>query len=86
MTSSASSGDSILFQQVHGFSVEEELGAEFISLVEDRWCHYDVVVSTMPLAANSLPTMEINGVLATRLHRAMPPTMKLATSALECEE
>ena len=61
-----------MFQQVHGFSVEEELGAEFISLVEDRWCHYDVVVSTMPLAANSLPTMEIVGVLAHRLGIADP--------------
>ncbi len=56
-----------VFQQFNGFSVEEELGAEFISLVEDRWRHYDVVVSTMPLAANNLPTMEIIGVPANRL-------------------
>jgi len=61
----------VAFQQVHGFSLESELGAEFIDLVEDRWRDYDVVVSTMP-KADRLPTMEIVGVLANRLSVADP--------------
>ena len=68
-----------MFQQVHGFSVEEELGAEFISLIEDRWRDYDVVVSTVPPGANRLPTMEIVGVLTHRLDIA-DPTVTYALS------
>jgi hypothetical protein len=59
------------FQQVHGFSVETVLGSDFISLIEDRWQDYDVVVSTMP-KADRLPTMEIITVVTNRLNVADP--------------
>jgi hypothetical protein len=59
-----------MFQLVHGFSIEVELGLDFISLIEDRWRGYDVVVSTTP--TNSLPTMEIIEVLTQRLDIADP--------------
>lgn len=55
-----------MFQQVHGFSVENELRSDFISLIEGRWRDYDVVVSTMP-KADRLPTMQIITVLTKHL-------------------
>jgi hypothetical protein len=61
----------VAFHQVHGFSLESELGADFIDLVEDRWRDYDVVVSTMP-KADRLPTMDIVAVLTNRLSIADP--------------
>ena len=33
-----------IFKLKHGVSVEEELGNDFISLIEDRWGTYDAVV------------------------------------------
>ena len=60
-----------MFQHVHGFAIETELGSDFISLIEDRWRGYDVVVSTMP-KADRLPTMEIITVLTNRLDVADP--------------
>jgi len=60
-----------MFEQVHGFSIEAELGSDFISLVEDRWQGYDLVVSTMP-KLDRLPTMEIVGVLTKRLNVSDP--------------
>ncbi len=60
-----------MFQQVHGFAVEIELESDFISLIEERWRDYDVVVSTMP-NADRLPTMEIITVLTNRLDVAEP--------------
>ncbi len=61
-----------LFQLAHGFSVETELGSDFISLIEDRWRDYDLVVSTMPPRIDRIPTMEIVGVLTNRLGIADP--------------
>ncbi|MBN1395260.1 MAG: hypothetical protein JW959_09570 [Pirellulales bacterium] len=55
-----------IFQQVHGFSVETELGSDFMSLIEDRWQDYDLVVSTMP-KIDRIPTIEIIDVLTKRL-------------------
>lgn len=71
-----------MFRQVHGFSVESELGSDFISLIEDRWRDYDVVVSTMP-KADRLPTMEIITVLTKHLDVADPvATYKLSMDFL----
>ncbi len=70
------------FQQVHGISVENELGSDFISLIEDRWRDYDIVISTMP-KADRLPTMEIVAVVTKRLDVADPEvTHKLSTDFL----
>jgi hypothetical protein len=60
-----------MFQQVHGFSVETELSADFMTLVEDRQRDYDLVVSTMP-KPDRLPTMEIISLLTKRLDVADP--------------
>jgi hypothetical protein len=71
-----------MFQQVHGFDVESELGSDFISLIDDRWRDYDVVVSTMP-NADRLPTMEIITVLTKHLDVADPVvTYKLSMDFL----
>jgi hypothetical protein len=71
-----------MFEQVHGFSVENELGTDFISLIEDRWRDYDVVVSAMP-RADRFPTMEIIAVLTKRIDIADPEvTYKLSMDVL----
>ncbi len=71
-----------VFHQRHGFSVEDELGLDFISLIEDRWRGYDVVVSTMP-KADRLPTMELITVLTRRLDIEDPDvTYKLSIDFL----
>jgi len=71
-----------MFELVHGFSVENELQMDFISLIEDRWRDYDVVVSTMP-RADRLPTMEIIAVLTNRIDIADPVvTYKLSIDFL----
>lgn len=71
-----------VFQEVHGFGVESVLGSDFISLIEDRWRSYDVVVSTMP-RSDRLPTMEIVAVLTQYLGIADPVvTFKLSTDFL----
>jgi hypothetical protein len=71
-----------VFQQAHGFSVEAELGSDLLSLIEDRWRDYDVVVSTMP-KADRLPTMEIVRVLTNRLDVTDPAvTYKLSMDFL----
>ena len=46
-----------IFREVHGFSVESELGSDFISLIEHRWHEYDDVIVTTSKAG--IPTMEI---------------------------
>lgn len=46
-----------VFQEIHGFSVEEVLGMDYISLIEDRWRIYDLIVATH--TGESIPTMEI---------------------------
>ena len=71
-----------MFQEVHGFGIESELGSDFISLIEKRWRDYDVVVSTMP-KADRLPTMEIITVLTKYLDIADPlVTFKLSMDFL----
>lgn len=71
-----------LFEKVHGFSVERELGSDFISLIEDRWQHYDIIVSTLP-QVDRLPTTEIINVLMQRIGVTDPRvTFKLARDFL----
>jgi hypothetical protein len=56
-----------LFQEVHGFSIEDALDAEYMSLVEDRWQKYDLVVSTRlsaPRITNFSPPSTACSVLA----------------------
>jgi len=55
-----------MFRELHGFDVESVLGMDFISLIEDRWRDYDVVVATMP-KFDRIPTREIIAVLDERL-------------------
>jgi hypothetical protein len=72
-----------MFQQIHGFDIETELGSDFISLIEDRWAGYDVVVSTMP-KPDQLPTMKIITVLTKRLDIADPKaTYKLCLDFID---
>jgi hypothetical protein len=54
-----------MFRKVHGFSVEDTLGADYMSLVEDRWRNYDLVVSTH--TGGGIPTMELMAELTRRL-------------------
>lgn len=54
-----------MFRQLHGFSVEDTLGADYMSLVEDRWRTYDLVVSTH--RGEGIPTMELMTELTRRL-------------------
>lgn len=54
------------FEKIHRFSIESELGADFISLVEDRWGVYDSVIPAR-VAADGIPTMEIVIILGKRL-------------------
>ena len=71
-----------IFQEVHGFSVENVLGSDFISLIEERWRGYDVIVSTMP-SNDRLPTMEIIAALTQYLGISDPiVTFKLSTDFL----
>jgi len=71
-----------MFQLTHGFSVESELGAKFIPLIEDRWRGYDLVVSTMG-KQGQLPTMDIIAALVERLQVADPAvTIKLSVDFL----
>jgi len=59
-----------MFREVHGFSVEDTLGADYMSLVEDRWRNYDLVVSTH--TGDGIPTMEVMAELTRRLGVADP--------------
>lgn len=59
-----------MFREVHGFSLEDTLGADYMSLVEDRWRNYDLVVSTH--IAGGIPTMELMAALTRRLGVADP--------------
>jgi hypothetical protein len=63
-----------IFEQTHGFSVEDTLGSDFMSLIEDRWGELDcVIVSSKHDGSTSwLPTMKIIGVLMRRLGIANP--------------
>jgi hypothetical protein len=54
------------FRIFHGFSIEAELGSDFISLIEDRWKEYDLLVSTMP-KLDRIPTLELISSLCKRL-------------------
>jgi hypothetical protein len=61
-----------VFQMIHDISVESELGADFIALIEDRWRQYDLpLISTRP-AVDGLPTWKIISDLTTRLNIADP--------------
>jgi hypothetical protein len=55
------------FKGIHGFSIEERLGDDFISLVEDRWRDYDLVVST-DVTKQGIPTKQIIRILCNKLH------------------
>jgi hypothetical protein len=57
------------FAQIHGFSIEDKLGDDFISLVDDRWRDYDLVVST-DVKQTGIPTEQIIRVLSKKLHIA----------------
>ena len=59
-----------IFREVHGFSVESELGSDFLTLIEDRWYDYDHVIVTTPKAG--IQTMEIVSVLTKRLDVSDP--------------
>jgi hypothetical protein len=59
-----------LFREVHGFSLEDALVADYTSLVEDRWRNYDLVVSTH--TGRGIPTMELMTALTRRLGVADP--------------
>ena len=62
------------FQFAHGYSVELELGADYISLIQDRWQSYDhVIVATRPKPG--IPTWEIAACLTDRLGVADPLVM-----------
>ncbi len=53
-------------EKLHGFSIESELGADFITLIEDRWKEYDLVISTR-LRSEGIPTDKLIEVLSLRL-------------------
>jgi len=55
------------FELVHGFSVEEELGSDFLALIEDRWWKYDEAVIANRESARSIPTVAIVSALADQL-------------------
>jgi hypothetical protein len=59
------------FKLTVGVSIETELGADFMTLLQDRWESYDLVISTTPKLAR-LPTTEIISVLTHRLDLADP--------------
>ncbi len=68
------------FQIAHGYSVEAELGADYISLIQDRWQGYDhVIVATRPQPG--IPTWEIVACLEDRRGVADP----LVTYALSMD-
>ena len=54
------------FAQIHGFSVEDRLGDDFISLIEDRWRNYDLVIST-DVKRQGIPTAQVIAVLCKKL-------------------
>lgn len=54
------------FELVHGFSIESELGNDYMSLVEDRWGQYDSVIPER-VAEVGVPIQEIISLLIERL-------------------
>lgn len=54
------------FEKIHGFSIEQRLGDDFISLIEDRWSDYDLEVST-DVRQQGIPKEHIIAVLAKNL-------------------
>lgn len=54
-----------IFQQTHGFAIETTLDADYLTLVDDRWRDYDLVVSTW--TGQGIPTMGLMTVLTERL-------------------
>lgn len=66
------------FKLMHGFSIEAELGADFITLIEERWREYDLVISTM-LKPERVPVMAVAATLARHLEISDPAiTSRLA--------
>ena len=59
------------FREVHGFSIEETLGKDFLDLIEERWRDYDICVTAASDRAK-LPTIEIISALTGRLGLADP--------------
>jgi len=55
-----------VFEKLHGFSVERTLGDDFMSLIEDRWRDYDLVVST-DMRKAGIPTHEVIDILMKRI-------------------
>jgi hypothetical protein len=54
------------FEHLHDFSIESELGDDYMSLIEDRWGGYDSVIP-MRVASEGVPTREIISLLVERL-------------------
>lgn len=61
-----------LFKEVHGFSIEDTLGAEYMTLLEDRWQKYDQVF--LKRTSQEIPTIDIIAELMRRLG-VMDPTV-----------
>ena len=60
-----------VFEKIHGFSVETELGGDFFTLLEDRWQTYDKCVITSP-DGGQLPLVPIITAVTNRLGLADP--------------
>lgn len=59
-----------MFQEIHGFSVEDILGADYMSLIDDRWRNYDLIISAH--SGEGIPTMALMTDLTGRLGVADP--------------
>lgn len=71
-----------LFQEVHGFSIEDTLGEDYMTLLEDRWQKYDLIVSTRK--GGDIPTMELITELTRRIGVSDPTvTYKMSFDFLE---
>ncbi len=72
-----------IFKLKHGVSVEEELGNDFISLIEDRWGTYDGVVTeyfgSQQADDDKLPFAELAGAF-TNLARVTDPLVLYAVA------
>ena len=52
-----------IFEKTLGFSIEAELGKEFIELVEDRWSQYDDIVVNNKDSETAIPAGQLCGKL-----------------------
>lgn len=71
-----------IFASAHGFSPTEELGADFMDLIEDRWRTYDMEVEMQ--TSPSIPTLAICGKALDYCELANPiKTVALSTDFLD---